>query len=55
MDKGFYLAFIFGIFFANWLIIPLMDKDRSFTDGFFIGSIAAVFLGVIFLASSCFL
>lgn len=30
-----------GVFFANWLLVPLV-VERSFTDGFGIGTIAGL-------------
>jgi len=31
-----------GVFFGNWLAIPLVLKKRSFRQGFLIGVIAAI-------------
>jgi hypothetical protein len=30
-----------GVFVGNFLIVPLFIKERTFTDGFYIGLIAA--------------
>jgi len=30
-----------GVFFGNWLVVPVFS-ERTFTDGFWIGLIAAV-------------
>ena len=38
---GLTIAFALGIWAGNWLT-PLIVKGRSFTDGFFIGMIAAI-------------
>ncbi len=38
-----------GVFLGNWFVVPLVFESRSFTDGFFIGLIAAV-LVLIFYA-----
>ena len=46
MKSGIYLAL--GLFFGNWLIIPLLPLGRSFTEGFFIGLIAAVIVLVFY-------
>ena len=39
MKNGISLAA--GVFFANWLLVPLL-VERSFTDGFVIGAIAGL-------------
>ena len=39
---GTTLAFALGIWAGNWLINPFIVKTHTFTDGFFVGMIAAV-------------
>ena len=42
------LPVILGVFFGNWLVVPIIRKDTSFTDGFWVGVIAAVICSIYF-------
>ncbi len=33
-------ALALGVFFGNWIVVPLLFGKRRFKDGFFIGFIA---------------
>ena len=35
------IAVAFGAFVGNWALTPLVDKNVTHTDGFFIGGISA--------------
>lgn len=35
-----YLAL--GVFLGNWFLVPLLFKRRTFTEGFFVGLVAAI-------------
>jgi len=39
-NSSYRWGLIAGIFFANWLIVPLLFHDRTFMDGFIVGLIA---------------
>lgn len=46
--NAFPFAVALGVFVGNWLVCPLILPNRSFTDGFAIGLIAAVLVLVIY-------
>jgi hypothetical protein len=47
-DFYFFLMIAFGVFIGNWLVSPLIIHSRSFTDGFWIGVIAAALVMVFY-------
>jgi hypothetical protein len=52
MNLCFALCLALGVFFGNWLFVPLLQQNRTWTDGFFIGLIAAVLvLGINYVIS----
>lgn len=50
----FPFAMALGIFVGNWLVCPLILPNRSFTDGFAIGLIAAILVMIIYWVAPLF-
>ena len=44
----FPVAVALGVFLGNWLVCPLIFPNRTFTDGFAVGAIAAVLVLIIY-------
>ena len=47
MSIFLFIGIAIGTFIGNWLICPLIIKGRTFTDGFFIGLIAAIIVLIV--------
>jgi hypothetical protein len=45
--KAFVIAL--GVLLGNWILSPFIATDRTHTDGFFIGFVAAIIVLVIFV------
>lgn len=48
MDSTHVLALATGVFFGNWLVVPIFFRSRTLKDGFVIGVIAAVLIIAIY-------
>jgi hypothetical protein len=44
MSGYVYVILAIGVFVGNWLVVPLLFKNKTHTYGFFVGLIAAVLI-----------